>query len=279
MIYKNRDLLFWAENEPRSDELFVVTEEPVLIRRTGLEKTATVRIHLDALAAVLDQRADAYPNQPTVAQIHQGIIKGWLLSGGALIADHLDRIAVGLRDGNAADRFVLTNIGAGRCDRRLQDHCNEEHDSEFILCVKQGGTWHQIIFGPQTLPIKLLNKPDVHGHLAALGAVMGSVELPALQHSPIASGLTGQIMVEWYDHDGLHLAERLSGYVYIDRAVNTTEFRLAMRYDLSRYEDLRIFFGEGTGYAEWLSLEQIRRLRQAEKTAHRPFITSFLRHL
>lgn len=279
MPFKNRDLLFWNPATPRTDELFVVTEEPTAFITAPGTRTTTVRVNLDANAAVLDSRADFYPGQPTVAQIRNGKEKGWLLSGGTLITDHRNYIAVGLRDGNAADRFMYTNIGAGRCDQRLQEHCYEERDSEFILCVKEDGAWRQVIFGPHTLPLRRLNKPDVDAIVASILPNLGVAAPPPVANNPLASPLTGDIAVEWYDAEGISLSENLSGYVFVDSAVNTTEFRLGLQYDLSAYEDVHIFFGEGTGYAEWQSLDQIRLQTSVGTIADRKLITAFLRHL
>jgi hypothetical protein len=279
MTYKNADLLFRSTGTPRSDDLFVVTEKPVLISAPGVTKTTMVRVNLDSNAAVLDNRLDIYRGQPTIDQIRKGETKGWLLSGGTLITDNKNNIAVGLRDGNAADRFMYTNIGAGRCDQSLQEHCYEERDTEFILCVKERGIWHQVIFGPHTTSVHKLNKPDVNTILSPLLTKLGAVAPTPVANIPIATGLTGNIVVEWYDATGVRKTENLSGYVFVDTAVNTTEFRLAIQYDLSGYDEVQIFFGEGTGYAEWQSLGQIRLLAKAGGIARRGFITSFLGHL
>ncbi|MGZ4970461.1 MAG: hypothetical protein ACXV8O_20030 [Methylobacter sp.] len=279
MPYKNADLLFKNPGTPSADDLFVVTEKPVVISASGVTKTTMVRINLDSNAAVLDNRIGFYPGQPTIGQIRKKETKGWLLSGGALITDNKNNIAVGLRDGNAADRFMYTNIGAGRCDQSLQEHCYEERDTEFILCVKERGIWHQVIFGPHTTPLHKLNKPGVNTILSPLLSKLGTVTPPPVANIPIATGLTGNIVVEWYDATGVRITENLSGYVFVDTAVNTTEFRLAIQYDLSGYDEVQIFFGEGTGYAEWQSLDQIRLLAKAGGIARRGFITSFLGHL
>lgn len=233
MPYKNGDLLFWNPGTPRADDLFVVTEKPLVMSAPGVTKTTTVRINLDSNAAVLDNRIGFYPGQPTIGQIRKGKEKGWLLSGGALIADNKNNIAVGLRDGNAADCFMYTNIGAGRCDQRLQEHCYEERDTEFILCVKERGIWHQVIFGPHTTPLHRLNKPDVNTILSPILPKLGAVAPPPVTNIPIATGLTGNIVVEWYDATGVRITENLSGYVFVDSAVNTTEFRLAIQYLIS----------------------------------------------
>jgi hypothetical protein len=279
MPCKNRDLLFWNQATPRTDQLYVVTEAPTVLISAQGARTTTVRVNLDACAAVLDSRADFYPGQPTVAQIRNGQEEGWLLSGGTLITDHRNYIAVGLRDGNAADRFMYTNIGAGRCDQRLQEHCYEERDSEFILCVKEGGAWHQVIFGLHTIPLHRLKKPDVDAVVAPILPNLGEVAPPQTTDKPLASALAGEIVVEWYDEKGISLSENLSGYVFVDNAVHTTEFRFGLQYDLSAYEDVRIFYGEGTGYAEWQSLDQIRFQARARDNANREMITAFLRHL
>jgi len=279
MPFKNRDLLFWNPASPRTDELYVVTEEPTTsITAQGI-RTTRVRVNLDAKAAVLDSRAGFYPGQPTVAQIRKGKEKGWLLSGGTLITDHRNHIAVGLRDGNAADRFMYTNIGSGRCDQSLQEHCYEERDSEFILCVKEKGAWRQVIFGPHTIPLHRLNKPDVDTIAASILPYLGGAAPPQATNKSFASALTGDIAVEWYDAKGISLTENLSGYIFLDSTVNTTEFRQALCYDLSAYDEVQIFFGEGTGYAEWQSLDHIRLQARVEEIAKRELVTAFLRHL
>lgn len=280
MPYTNRDLLFWKPSIPRTDELFVVTEPPSLLTGSSASRNVAIRVNLAACAAVLDTRSNAYPQQPTVGQIRQGQQTGWLLSGGCLITNQHNHIAVGLRDGNAADRFVYTNIGAGRCDQKLREHCLEERDSEFILCVKERGAWHQILWGPQTRSVHQLDKADIASLLSAIVPNIKTTKPPPVAHNSLKTDLAGNITLEWYDDtDGTCLTEQLPGYIFVDHAVHTTEFRLAMQYDLSDYDEVRIFFGEGTGYAEWQPLEQIRLFARAESITGRRFITSFLRHL
>jgi hypothetical protein len=60
---------------------------------------------------------------------------------------------------------------------------------------------------------------------------------------------------------------------------NTIEFRRPIRLRLSRFHENRIFFGEGTGHAEWWSFELVQRMEGAEKVTGRRLITPFLRSL
>ncbi len=277
-MYTNQDLLYRSPDQPRTDRLYVVTEPP--LRQGGV---TVVRVPLAAPAAVLDSHCPTCPQQPAVSSVRAGDGSRWLLSGGTLITDQDGRIAVGLRDGNAADPFVLTNIGAGRCDQKLEDHCLEEAETELILCVKQRGFWQQVDFGPHTPPLHTLNKPAVQNAIAAILGSMhpstATVRPPPMRRIPLPTQLTGRIRVEWYDRSGCLEQETLAGYVFLDHRNHTTEFRLALQLDLSSYDEVRIFFGEGTGYGEWLSLDQIGALAAAEKVARRNLITPFLRAL
>ena len=181
----NRDLINRAPHES-DDDIFVVTQSPNV---SG--NTVTVRVNLDEPAAALDSRSKRYPGNPTVSKIAAGSGKRWLLSGGALITDHNKRIAIGLRDGNARDKFLLTNIGAGRCDRKLDEHCWEEVTSEFLLCVKdKRNIWRQAsLRHPQAKPLYSkqlllcdLNKPAVGKRVSEIlsciyksGGMVGSI--------------------------------------------------------------------------------------------------------
>lgn len=247
----NRDLY---ERQCGGDQLYVVADSH---KRLG--NHFIVRINLDGEAAVIDKHADTYPDNHKVSEIRKGKAGLWLLSGGTIITDQNGRIAVGLRDGNAADPFVFTNIGAGRCDRKLTDHCREEFESEFILCVqrKPNEDWFQIRFGPATPELSIIRqripavakwKPEVAPHQlidAGCLAVMGGRD---------------KITIEWYDERGIQEVENLSGYVLEDTSNHTVEFRLPVEIDLSAYYAEQIFFAEGTGYALWKSRKQIHKL-------------------
>lgn len=274
---KNRDLFYWPSRD-RPDNLFVVTEPP------GQNDNATViDIHLNEYAAVLDGVASLYPDQPTLTEIRSGNGTHWLLSGGTLITDHENRIAVGLRDGNSTNPFVFTNIGAGRCDQKLMDHCEQEMASEFILCLKKNDqNWYQADFGKDMQLLIHLNKPDVENRVKAMVQSMnqtgGRLTQPQQLKATIPTNITGNIVVNWIDFNHTQ-PEALAGYILIDERHKTTEFRLGLSLDLSEYTDNCIFYGEGTGYAVWMSLEKIRRLAQAEKIAQQDFLTPFLRAL
>jgi hypothetical protein len=278
MVYTNRDLLHWPAGRPRTDSLYVATEPP---KHRGA--TLSVRIHLDSPAAVLDSHAGSYPKQPTVSSIRAGDGSIWLLSGGVLINDQDGRIAVGLRDGNAADPFAWTNIGAGRCDRALEEHCLEERDTEFILCTKGEEAWHQVVWGPHTPSLWALEKPCVRWAIQEILEVLAPVETPLspipLARSTLPTRLRGSILVEWYDPQGCAFTEELPGHLLVDEEAHTTEFRLGLQVDLSEYEGTCLFFGEGTGYGEWMSLVQLRALVAAEGVAGRSLVTPFLRSL
>lgn len=283
----NSDLINRAPDES-DDDIFVVTEPPNPYR-----STVTVRINFDAPAAALDSRRKRYPDNPTVSEIAGGSGDCWLLSGGALITDHHERIAIGLRDGNARDQFLLTNIGAGRCDRKLDEHCWEEVASEFLLCVKDNrGIWRQAEFKhPQAIPgdsqqllLCNLNKPAVEKRVSEILSWIytsgGMLESIHKENVGPNANLPNEILVEWYDPNTEQtIDERLRGYVLVDEANHTTEFRYALRLELSSFQEIEIFFGEGTGYAEWLSLAEIRNLVSASEVARRDFVTPFMRAL
>lgn len=279
----NRDL-FEDPDGPRTDHVYVVTQPPIV---NG--KTVTVRVDLDAVAAVHDSYAAFYPHQPPLTTIADGNGESWLLSGGALITNEADKIAVGLRDGNARDPFMFTNVAAGRCDRRLEHHCYEETATEFILCVKsEGDVWRQVEFGSRQLLLCNLNKPavkkrvtDVLASVFAFGALLSPPPLSQRKALSTRSSILGirlptDIVVEWFDRQEA-TTERLEGYVFVDQDNKTTEFRLAIPLDLTPFVDNEVFFGEGTGHAEWLSLDDIRALAAAN--SRRELVTPFLKQL
>jgi hypothetical protein len=276
-LIKNKDLLNWPSNN-RPDNLFVVTKPP---KRN--DNDVVINIHLDENAAVLDSDASLYPDQPTISKIREGKGSRWLLSGGTLITDQEGRIAVGLRDGNSVDPFIFTNIGAGRCDQKLIENCEQEMASEFILCLKKDDNhWYQADFGQYTKLLTDLNRPDVKMCVEDIVNSFNKsgymIDRFPYKRGTIQTDLTGNISINWI-YSGDTLQESLKGYVLADAQNKTTEFRLGLILDLSGFTDNRIFFGEGTGYAEWMSLDCIKDLVRAEEIAGRRFVTPFLRAL
>lgn len=265
MTYTNEDLF---QVRLPIDHLLVVTEEPKK-RRTGY----IVDIDLAVPAAVHEKHAHKYQQPYTVGDVRRnsGPAKNknlWLLSGGTIIRDHRGRFAVGLRDGNAADAFKFTNIGAGRCDQKLEDHCYEELVSEFILCVKERGKWVQVQFRPPELPpllqqvrskrltIERWKADDVPR--AGLMPMSGT----RIRKSPTPKrGLKG-LQVNWTRNGKLVYRERLHGYLLLDVPNRTLEFRLPFALDLRAYRpaEVGVFFAEGTGYADWKSKQELQRL-------------------
>ena len=261
-----------------NDDLFVVTKEA----KQDLHGNWVVEVHVDDGAAVNDKRAAQY-NQPyAISEVRGGKARGlWLLSGGTVIRDHNERIAVGLRDGNAADPFQFTNIGAGRCDRKLEDHCFEEMVSEFIVCIKnRHGRWAQV----------LLNAPERPPLLHEIRANRQTIERWKTREIPEAgivdisktrlvrtkdARAPNTLIVKWISPGKTISEETLTGYVVKDRPNRTLEFRLAVVYDLERYNpsDVEIFFAEGTGYAKWLTKDELGKLVQLD------MVTPFLRSL
>ena len=245
----------------------MVASEPV-----ERDRDIAVEIDLDRPAAVVDKHQGRYAQPYTVRQVREGV-EGqgdlWLLSGGVLVRDRSGRIAVGLRDGNAADPFMLTNIGAGRCDRRLAEHCEEEFQSEFILCLHGPDGWAQVRFGDATPPLA-----EVRARLPSIRKWKSHVGDPPLSAEPPlrddADGLEAatNVVVEWTDRGRLVDRESLRGYALVDGRNHTIEFRLPVRLALSPEDDDRaeVFFAEGTGYALWMRPEAIREL-EARQTA------------
>ena len=255
-VVTNRDL--FDRTVHGLDDLYVVTKPP----QPG-DTELKIVIALDDEAVVLDKCQEDYPAQRhTVSQIRSGLSDQWLLSGGALILDEVGRIAVGMRDGNAADPFAYTNIAAGRCDQRFEAHCYEEFASEFILCVKQkNDNWEQICFGESTPHLASIRKM-----LPTIAKWKGYVSSATLKHEilrPSACadlpGLTS-ISIYWQDNGVCRLEEHLRGFVLVDTQNHTVEFRLPLEIDLSTYYGAEIFYGEGTGYATWMFPAQIRAL-------------------
>ncbi len=276
-ILTNGDLIRRARAGRPSDDIFVVCSPPVCDQT---ERILTVTIDKGEPAAALDSRHGGHPRQPLVRDIANGDGSRWLLSGGMLILDDQDRVAVGVRDGNAADPFAFTNIAAGRCDQGFKAHCLEEGRTELILMVRNEGAWSQVDLGAGGLKLCDLNKPDVaravQGILAegAPGVLALDKRLllpPRQRRQPLWT-----LKVVWAGATGKRV-ETARGLVW--KGPQTIEFRRPVRLRLSGMEGNRIFFGEGTGYAEWWSHELLEKMALAEQVAGRRMITPFLKSL
>jgi len=228
-----------------------------------------IQIRPETPAAVLDEKKSEYSQPYTISQIRDGTAPdAWLLSGGTIIRDHRERIAVGQRDGNGADPFAFTNIGAGRCDQRLLNHCLEELCSELVLCVREKGIWHQVDLGPTTPDLVNLRKkiPTIANWKSFVKTP--NFGLGVLTDPPFPCPMLGEkgainITIDYCSRQ----PETLEGYVWLDSTNRTVEFRLPVLIDLSKYkeEDVEIFFAEGTGYACWKSYQQLKKLVELEQ--------------
>ena len=248
MIITNAHML-----DKRVSKHFVVVQPPITH-----DNQITVQINLNERAAILEIYKNEFPAQHTVEDIRSGKIDGaWLLSGGTLIKNQDDLVAIGIRDGNAADPFAFSNIGAGRCDQKLKDHCCEEMATEFILCILKNNIWHQADLGKDTRKIENLQIPSIRKKIASiidppapLKFQFGGIDI---RHQEFQDNTTRNIIVKW----GNQVTENLNGYVWIDAQNHTVEFRLALKFDLSSYDKVEIFYGEGFGgYANWKSGKQ-----------------------
>ena len=252
----NKDLFYHLVED--LDDLYVVTQAP-----EWTNTSVTITIDLDKKAAVLDTNQKRYPTQTyTVSDVRAGQSGGWLLSGGSVIFDEVGRIAVGLRNGNAADPFAYTNIAAGRCDRKFKDHCYQELASEFILCVKREKLgWQQANFGEGTVTLAKIRE-----ELQPIAQWKTYVSPAPLEckgaRPPMRTDLPGviNVTVYWKDKRATLCEENLQGFALVDGQNHTVEFRLPVEIDLSSYDDSEIFYGEGTGYATWMFPTQIREL-------------------
>jgi hypothetical protein len=273
-VISNYELFFNPSR--RTDLNYIVTNPPL----TG-EDGIIIKVDLKGQQSAL---LDGYSDEPTisVSDIRSGKIKdAWLLSGGTLIMDCGEprKIAIGVRDANTADPFTYTNIGAGRCDQKLFDHCMDEFETEFILGLKVGNTWHQVMWGPQTPPFDLLKKPDIQMKIWKILKTKGKVksESQTIQMKPHIllydhHELFQKVTILWDDFE-----EIIHGYVWLDFTHHTTEFRLPVCIDLCSYQDSMIFFGEGTGYALWKTIDQVRALAAMEKNWGTALLTPFLK--
>ena len=252
-LIKNRDLF---NNAVKGlDDLYVVTRVP-----QSANGEVAIAIDLNEDAVVLDECKENYPLQnQTVSDIRSGNDGRWLLSGGALIFDQSGRIAVGMRDGNAADPFAYTNIAAGRCDRKFQEHCYEELASEFVLCVKRNNTdWEQINFGESTPPLERVRQaiPTICKWKAYVKHTILHDEVLRLTTPVNLEGLT-TVSIHWQENGVCQFEERIKGFTLLDSQNHTVEFRLPIVVDLSKYSGAEIFYGEGTGHATWIFPAQI----------------------
>ena len=268
----NREL--FDQSVDHLDNLYVVTQAPQTV-----ESRVSIDIDLDEDAAVIDRHRDQYPAQTyTVSEIRAGRSEGWLLSGGMIIFDHEGRIAVGMRDGNAADPFAYTNIAAGRCDRKFKEHCREELASEFVLCVqKPDGHWEQINFGKGTIPLA-----NVRKGIPSVAKWKDYVSIPRLTSKifvpPTRSKLPEMttLSIYWQEKSARVWEEHLQGILLIDRDNHSVEFRLPVEIDLSEFRSSEIFFAEGTGFATWMFPKQIQEIGKQIRFDGARTVTPFL---
>ena len=267
------------ERDIENDLLYITTREPVI-------KDHSIQIDVILLeeATVLDSAYTEFPEQCKVSEIRKGDGEKWLLSGGALLKDCMDHYAMGLRDCNAADPLSFTNIAAGRCDRKLFDHCIDELTSELILCVYDRNVgWMQLSLGSHTPDINNLQLPVVKNNINMIRhEINESQNCPKMIPYHIFidhdNKLYKDIIISWIGKSGKPVhTEELSGYILLDNENKTTEFRLPIAIDISNYAENKLFFAEGTGYAEWMTFDQIAALYKAEISTHRKFLTPFMR--
>ena len=73
--------------------------------------------------------------------------------------------------------------------------------------------------------------------------------------------------------------KELNGYIFEDDENRTIEFRLCLQIDLSKYKEVRIFYKEGPGFALWKTIDQIKKLVDAQKGWGDPLVTPLLQHI
>lgn len=276
----NGDLFHGRLQLLKPNSLCVVCSSPHI---ASSERRIEVYIDMDKLAAVVDDCADHFPHQPRVSEIILDRTRStWLLSGGFLITDGTGRTAVGLRDGNSLDPFVFTNIAAGRCDRPFKLHCRQELQTEFLMAVQTAGIWNQAIVGAETQSLRDLTKPDVQVNLEKVLSRFNSrfSKLSSLRCGKRAwtSGELWTLKLHWVNQNKVEYEETAIGLLCKGQG-NTIEFRVPIQIDLSRYEDTQLFYGEGTGHAEWWPLERISQVARFEGSGRKSLLTPFLRDL
>jgi len=85
------------------------------------------------------------------------------------------------------------------------------------------------------------------------------------------------VTLNWIDQEGKKKTEGpIRGYVLKDEDNKTLEFRLAVTLDLTdiNQNEIEIFFAEGTGYAEWMTENNLRKF--AELNMVTPFLNKLL---
>ena len=270
------------KNQGHDDKLYVVCHEP----SRGAEGTA-ITISLSHPASVLERNRRGYEGQLTVEDIRAGNVRDrWLLSGGVALFDQNDRLAIGLRDGNAADPFAYSNIGAGRCDQQLEVHCNEELASELVLLVKSvlEDEWRLMRFDNTQRQFSIQAFADAHPGIrksSPFRDVFASYRDALQVCSPVVypnrPGVE-HLTVEWKGDD-CHLTEELDGYVLIDRSNRTVEFRRCLRIDLSAYSDIATYYTEGPGVALWKTVTEIGAMVHAQQAWGSRLVTPLLEQI
>ncbi|MCI0422505.1 MAG: hypothetical protein L0312_25350 [Acidobacteria bacterium] len=237
---------------------------------------------------MLERNRNGYEAQLTVEEIRAGCIEDcWLLSGGVALFDQDDRLAIGLRDGNAADPFAYSNIGAGRCDQRLEDHCNEELASELVLFVKtvREGEWRRVGFENDPTPFSIQAFADSHPGIRKSSLFRevcasyrgGTVQDCRPTEYPNRAGVQ-HLTVRWEGDDSI-LTEELDGYIFVDSSNKTLEFRRCLRIDLSAYREIATYYTEGPGLALWKTVAEIGALVHAQNAWSSRLVTPLLEHI
>jgi|GEM_PF-3633259 len=201
-------------------------------------------------------------NGKNIYDIRVGRENCWLISGGILIFNEKRELALGLRDGNSVEGFSFTNIASGRCDRDLIEHCFEELESELLVFGKRGARWEFLKIGEQSLQTVKCNQDDVKREFDKCVAKCSDEGFLTeyLQKEPHKKNI-GKIR---YFLDGQFQYE-FNCFLFVDKENKTIEYRLFQHYDFSEFEEVKIFFNEGTGYGCFKSLEAIKGLIEVER--------------
>jgi len=276
MLITNGTLL---KNQGWDDKLYVVCHKP-----SHGAKGTEITISLAQTASVLERHKEGYVDQLIVEDIRAGTEDYWLLSGGVALFDQDDRLAIGLRDGNAADPFAYSNIGAGRCDQRLEDHCNEELASELVLFVKSDheDAWHLVRFDNAQPQLSIQAFADTHPGIrksSPFRDLSASYRGALLDCRPIAYKRRGveHLIVRWEGDEPL--TEELDGYILIDSSNRTLEFRHCLQIDLRAYKEIATYYTEGPGVALWKTVTEIGALVHAQQAWGGRLVTPLLEHI
>ncbi|MCX5774453.1 MAG: hypothetical protein NTX05_07600 [Fusobacteria bacterium] len=254
-------------NDNHQDDSHYITVEIINYEKKRLE------INLDTNKNVVTH--DRSGELESIMDIRNGSENKWLISGGVLLFNHKLELAVGLRDGNSVEPFSYTNIASGRCDRDLIEHCFEELESEMVLFIKEKA-WKFVKIGSQELCKLHFKKGDVLKKYKKIMEI--TTEVVSIDAYKEFSEILIPLEEIAFFRDGVYQYS-FKAFLFIDSENKTIEYRLPMKLNFSKVEEVAIFYNEGTGYGKFKSLRNLQALIDVEKAWGESLVVPMIKEL